>query len=183
MQQVTSECDCEMWSERYELDKESPIHLLLDFQVRRGPCRGKRWIDNETYRCFFLHQSDIVILLLSGECKARVIVKWVVRVGVGVFRPQSGSPNHLRLDFQVRRGPCLGERRFDNETIRCFLDTQVSLAPTQWVVPMSDVSPSVGWSHFRISILSASLVALREKLKKADPNYFSILGLSMISWN
>ena len=81
----------------------------------------------------------------------------MVRVGVGVFRPQSGSPNHLLLDFQVRRGPCLGERRFDNETIRCFLDTQVSLAPTQWVVPMSDVSPSVGWSHFRISILSASL--------------------------
>ena len=28
-------------------------------------------------------------------------------------------------------------------------------------------------SYFRISILSASLVALREKLKKADPNYLS----------
>ena len=36
---------------------------------------------------------------------------------------------------------------------------------------------SVGPSHFRISILSAYLVALREKLKKADPNHFSILGL------
>ena len=51
-----------------------------------------------------------------------------------------------------------------------FLDTQVSLAPTH-------VSPSVGKSYFRISILLASLVALCEKLKREDPNYFSILGL------
>lgn len=54
-----------------------------------------------------------------------------------------------------------------------FLETQVSLAPTH-------VCLSVGPSHFRISILSASLVALREKLKKADPNFFSILGLREI---
>ena len=40
---------------------------------------------------------------------------------------------------------------------------------------------SVRWSHFRISNLSASLVALREKLKREDPNYFSILGLNKIS--
>ena len=32
---------------------------------------------------------------------------------------------------------------------------------------------------FQISILSVSLAALREKLKKADPNYFSILGLGI----
>ena len=42
---------------------------------------------------------------------------------------------------------------------------------------------SVGKSYFWISILSASLVALREKLKREDPNYFSILGLGKISWN
>ena len=55
-----------------------------------------------------------------------------------------------------------------------FLDTHVSLAPTQ-------VSLLVGWSYFRISNLSASLVALHEKLKREDPNYFSILGLGKIS--
>ena len=42
---------------------------------------------------------------------------------------------------------------------------------------------SVRKSYFRISILSVSLVALREKLKREDPNYFSILGLGKISWN
>ena len=48
------------------------------------------------------------------------------------------------------------------------LDTQVSLAPTH-------VSPSVRWSiGFPISILSASLVALHEKLKKTDLNFFSL---------
>ena len=40
---------------------------------------------------------------------------------------------------------------------------------------------SVRKSYFRISILSVSLVALREKLKIEDPNYFSILGLGKIS--
>ena len=34
---------------------------------------------------------------------------------------------------------------------------------------------------FQISILSVSLAALREKLKKAEPNYFPILGLGRIS--
>ena len=42
------------------------------------------------------------------------------------------------------------------------------------------VRPSVGRSHFRVSILSPSLVALCEKMKKADPNYFYILGLGRI---
>ena len=55
-----------------------------------------------------------------------------------------------------------------------FLDTHVSLAPT----------------HVRVSVRHTfefpfyqcvSLVALHEKLKKADPNYFSILGLGRIS--
>ena len=50
-----------------------------------------------------------------------------------------------------------------------FLDAQASLAPTQ--VSLS-VRPSVRRSHFRISNLSASLVAFREKLKREDPNYF-----------
>ena len=57
-----------------------------------------------------------------------------------------------------------------------FLDTHVSLAPTH-------VSLLVGRWYFWISILSASLVALREKLKREDPNYFSILGLGKISRN
>ena len=39
---------------------------------------------------------------------------------------------------------------------------------------------SVGKSYFRISILSVFLVALREKLKREDPNYFSILGMGKI---
>ena len=43
------------------------------------------------------------------------------------------------------------------------------------------VRPSVGWWYFWISILSGSLIALREKLRKADPNYFSILVLVRIS--
>ena len=55
-----------------------------------------------------------------------------------------------------------------------FLDAQASLAPTH-------VCLSVGRSHFRISNLSASLVALRKKLKTENPNYLSILGLGMIS--
>ena len=55
-----------------------------------------------------------------------------------------------------------------------FLDAQASLAPTH-------VCLSVGRSHFRNSKLSASLVALPEKLKKGDPKYFSILGMSRIS--
>ena len=46
-----------------------------------------------------------------------------------------------------------------------FLDAQASLAPTH-------VCPSVGKSYFWISILSVFLVALREKLKREDPNYF-----------
>ena len=50
-----------------------------------------------------------------------------------------------------------------------FLDAQASLAPTQ-------VSLSVRWSHFQISNLSASLVALREKLMREDPNYFVNFG-------
>ena len=48
-----------------------------------------------------------------------------------------------------------------------FLDTHVSLAPTH-------VCLSVRKSYFRISILSVSLVALREKLKREDPNYFQM---------
>ena len=43
-----------------------------------------------------------------------------------------------------------------------FLDAHASLAPTH-------VCLSVGPSHFRISNLSASLVALRKKLKKRTP--------------
>ena len=50
-----------------------------------------------------------------------------------------------------------------------FLDAQASLAPTQ-------VSLSVRWSHFQISNLSASLVVLREKLKREDPNNFYNFG-------
>ena len=38
-----------------------------------------------------------------------------------------GFPDPL-LDFQVRRGPCLGERRFDNESIRCFFVSIVILS-------------------------------------------------------
>ena len=45
--------------------------------------------------------------------------------------------------------------------------------------PCLSVRWSVRWSHFRISNLSASLVALREKLKREDTNYFSILGLGV----
>ena len=47
-----------------------------------------------------------------------------------------------------------------------FLDAQASLAPTH-------VSLLVGRWYFWISILSAPLVAQGQKLKKADPNYFS----------
>ena len=47
-----------------------------------------------------------------------------------------------------------------------FLDAQASLAPTHLRCP------SVGWSNFRISNRLASLVALREKLKRQDPNDF-----------
>ena len=46
--------------------------------------------------------------------------------------------------------------------------------------PCLSVRWSVGRSYFQISILSASLVAFPEKLKNADPNYFSILGLDRI---
>ena len=53
--------------------------------------------------------------------------------------------------------------------IYLFLDTHVSLAPTHVCL---SVGPLVRRSHFRISNLSASLVALREKLKRDDPNYF-----------
>ena len=54
-----------------------------------------------------------------------------------------------------------------------FFNPQASLEPTHvspFVRPL--VHQSVGPSHFRISLLSASLVALREKVKKADPNNF-----------
>ena len=63
-----------------------------------------------------------------------------------------------------------------------FLDEQESLAPTH-VSPSiyPSVHMSVCRSHLRISILLASLVALHEKLKKADPNNFSILGLGRTS--
>ena len=54
-----------------------------------------------------------------------------------------------------------------------FLDAQASLVPI-------NVLPSVRTSHFQISILSASLVALRGKLKKVDPNDFSILSLGVM---
>ena len=40
---------------------------------------------------------------------------------------------------------------------------------------------SVRWSHFRISNLSASLVALGEKLKREDPNYFCVFSESVFS--
>ena len=52
---------------------------------------------------------------------------------------------------------------------QAFLDAQASLASTP-------VSPLVRWYYFRTSILSVSLVALREKLKKADPIYFFNFG-------
>ena len=68
--------------------------------------------------------------------------------------------------------------------ISSFLDAQASLAPTHVCLSVRwSVRPLVRPSHFRISNLSASLVALREKLKKVDPNYLSILGLGRISWN
>ena len=51
----------------------------------------------------------------------------------------------------------------NNSNMFSFLDAQASLAPTQ-------VSLLVRWSYF-----GHTLVALREKLKKAIPNYFSIL--------
>ena len=63
---------------------------------------------------------------------------------------------------------------FELQSLNKFLDAQASLAPTHVRFP------SVRWSHFRISNLSAFLVALREKLKREDPNYFSILGLGKI---
>ena len=167
MQQVTSECDCEMWSERYELDKESPIHLLLDFQVGRGPCLGERWLDNETYRCFFLHQSDIGILLLSGECKACVIVKWVVPVGVGVL---SRVPDRLAFELSSEAGTLSGRetvRQRDNQVIFRFLwsvivillllsgecETQVRVArwtmgtSWEWMGSTSDWTFSSDWSY------------------------------------
>ena len=72
----------------------------------------------------------------------------------------------------VLRGPEGGELL----AIRVFRCASISST-----YPCLSVRPLVGWSHFRISNLSASLVALREKLKREDPNYFSILGLGKIS--
>ena len=73
----------------------------------------------------------------------------------------------------VRKGGQIGGRETggccEQVCERIFLDTHVSLAPTHVCL---SVGPSVRPSHFRISILSASLVALREKLKREDPNYF-----------
>ena len=45
--------------------------------------------------------------------------------------------------------------------------------------PCQSVGPLVRPSHFRISNLSASLVALREKLKREDPNYFCVFSESV----
>ena len=50
----------------------------------------------------------------------------------------------------------------------------MSLAPTH-------VCLSVGWSHFRISSLPEFPVALREKLKREDPNYFCVFSESVFS--
>ena len=59
--------------------------------------------------------------------------------------------------------------------LRIFRHARVSCtSPCQSVCPL--VRPSVRWSHFRISTLSASLVALREKLKREDPNYFCVFS-------
>ena len=63
---------------------------------------------------------------------------------------------------KITSGWSLSEPRIEYED---FLDAQASLAPTH-------LCPSVGPSHFRISNLSASLVVLRENLKREDPNYF-----------
>ena len=58
--------------------------------------------------------------------------------------------------------------------LKLFLDTHVSLAPTHVRVSVRDT--------FEFPFYQCvSLVALREKLKKADPNYFPILGLGRIS--
>ena len=47
--------------------------------------------------------------------------------------------------------------------------------------PCLSVRWSVRPSHFRITNLSASLVALREKLKREDPNYFCVFTESVFS--
>ena len=66
---------------------------------------------------------------------------------------------------------CLHSGRFQGYLFRC-----ASISSTY---PSKSVCPLVRWSYFRISILSASLIAQREKLKRDDPNYFSILGLGV----
>ena len=57
----------------------------------------------------------------------------------------------------------------------------MSLAPTHVCL---SVRPLVRWSvrdTFEFSIISASLVALREKLKREDPNYFCVFSESVFS--
>ena len=64
-------------------------------------------------------------------------------------------------------------------SVSCFVFRHARVSST-YPSKMS-VRPSVRPSHFRISNLSASLVALREKLKREDPNYFCVFSESVFS--
>ena len=103
--------------------------------------------------------------LLNSDC---------LGAGAGKYCSKTCSESQLScmkhtIYYMIESLNILSKASMSKATYRVFLDAQASLAPTHIRV---SVRPSVGLLHFRISNLSASLVALREKLKREDPNYF-----------
>ena len=124
----------------------------------------------------YLNTSQHISKYLNiSQISCQQVLSRFVHMSVCTLPPLSTC--RANSHFYLHHGRC--QLRFCLQT-SIFRHARVSSTyPCQSVRP--SVRPSVRWSHFRISNLSASLVALREKLKKADPNYFSILGLSRIS--
>ena len=106
----------------------------------------------------------------SGEFTPRHLLTFHTGGGANIFVSHVGrSLSYLstQAEFASRLRGAILEKKL-------FLDAQASLAPTHVRCP--SVRRSVRPSHFRISNLSASLLALRERLKREDPNIFFSFG-------
>ena len=124
------------------------------------------------HRCMNIAPPKYAICIL---CNTKIIVNMVNHKQTH----QEGNWNFTPCTkWDCSQKPCRCKLTWNLKDIRrgwighsnvTFLDTHVSLAPTHVCL---SVHPSVSPSYSRISILQASLVTLREKLKREDPNYF-----------
>ena len=126
----------------------------------------------------------------SGHCAAlwSVTVSWRRRPLPNTAADSgsdSGSGGHQLASARISRGQHAGEKLDVLGWDGCFWVCSTGCFFRHARVFSTYPCPSVRWSvrpsHFWISNLSASLVALREKLKREDPNYFCVFSESVFS--